>query len=122
MEILKLERLQEGRKKSGLTQKQASVSLGLSSNMVAKYETGQARPSLEILEKIAALYKVSIGWLFEEGNGRSKEEIEFYENHDKFHHALDYIFNQGSTSQRREAMGTILDLERELREIKGESE
>lgn len=47
-------RIKEARKKRGLTQKQLAEKLGVSTAMIAQYETGKRNPKIQTLEKIAS--------------------------------------------------------------------
>lgn len=57
------ERLKELRKEKGYTQKQISELIGISQTTYAGYETGEHMPSLEILIRIADIFKVSLDYL-----------------------------------------------------------
>lgn len=48
-----------------LSRKQVAELLGISVSMVGLYETGQRLPSLKILIKLAAQYKVSVDYLLD---------------------------------------------------------
>lgn len=48
------------RKKAGLTQEQISKTLGVTRSSYAYYENGKSEPKLEVLQKIAALYNISL--------------------------------------------------------------
>lgn len=54
------EKLKELRKSSGLTQEELAAGIFVSRPMIAKYETGKAYPTNEILQKIADYFEVSI--------------------------------------------------------------
>ena len=56
-----MEQLKILRKKTGLTQAEVAVKLGIDRSTYAKYETGQSEPNFEILAKIAELYGASLG-------------------------------------------------------------
>jgi len=45
---------------------------------------------------------------------RSPEKKTFDKNHQKFFDALDYILGHGSTSQRQEILGLIMDLNMQI--------
>ena len=86
------------------------------------------------LENLATVLKCSASWLLnfkidsDEDENKAKEEVEkkgffdfksperkaFDKNRQKFHTLLDNIFDQGSTPQRREIMGALIDLDGEL--------
>lgn len=57
------EKLKELRKEKGMTQKILSEKIGISQTTYAGYETGEHTPALEILIKIADIYKVSLDYL-----------------------------------------------------------
>ena len=48
------------RKSRGLTQEELASELFISRSMIAKYETGKAYPTNEILQKIADYFEISI--------------------------------------------------------------
>ena len=48
------------RKKAGLTQEQISKTLGITRSSYAYYENGKSEPKIEVLQKIAALYNISL--------------------------------------------------------------
>jgi transcriptional regulator with XRE-family HTH domain len=57
-------RLKEVRKSLKLTQEEAAKKLGIARTTYSGYETGNAEPDNEILQKIADLYNVSVDFLF----------------------------------------------------------
>jgi transcriptional regulator with XRE-family HTH domain len=57
-------RLKEVRKSLKLTQEEAARKLGIARTTYSGYETGNAEPDNEILQKIADLYNVSVDYLF----------------------------------------------------------
>ena len=59
------------RLKFNMSQSVFGKKLGISCKTISAYETGRSYPSLEVLEKIAAVYKVS----FLELNGRRSDEL-----------------------------------------------
>lgn len=103
-------------------------SIGISQGYLSDIIRGRKEPSKTVLIAIEGKHGYRLDWLLVgEGpmkvdndekktrfNFRSLEKKAFDKNHQKFHDALDYIFSQGSTPQRREIMGTLMDLEREL--------
>ncbi len=56
-------RLKELRIEKGLTQKQASLAVGLSPNAFANYEIGLREPSFDTLIRICRLFGVSADYL-----------------------------------------------------------
>ena len=52
--------LYEKRKQAGLTQRQAAAMLGVSDKAVSKWENGRAKPTTDVLRKLAVLYKTPI--------------------------------------------------------------
>lgn len=54
------DKLSNLRKKHGLTQEELAAKLFISRSMIAKYETGKAYPTNEILQKIADYFEISI--------------------------------------------------------------
>lgn len=63
-------RMTELRRKRGITQKQASISLGISQALLSHYEKGVRECGLDFLLKAAAFYEVSTDYLL----GREKKE------------------------------------------------
>ena len=61
------EKLQELRKKNGLTQEQLAEKLYVSRAAVSKWESGRGYPSIDSLKAIAAFYSVSIDELLSGG-------------------------------------------------------
>ena len=57
------ERLKHEREKAGLTQKQVSEQINVTRAAYTQYETDKCSPSLDILIKLADLYKCSIDYL-----------------------------------------------------------
>ena len=56
-------RLQELRKKKGLTQLRLAMELNTSQNTISRYETGAHEPSIAELIKIADYFHVSVDYL-----------------------------------------------------------
>ena len=75
------EKLQELRKKKGLTQEELAEMLFVSRTAVSKWETGRGYPSIDSLKVIAGFYKITIDELLSgdellsiaESDGREKE-------------------------------------------------
>lgn len=68
------DRLKEEREKRGWSQVLVSKKLGLKrSSTYANWEYGIREPDLEMLQKLADLYEVSIDWL----NGRDEKESDY---------------------------------------------
>lgn len=51
------------RKKAGLSQLELGEKLGLSKSTISMYESGQRKPSFEVLEAIADYFNVNMGTL-----------------------------------------------------------
>ena len=68
--MLMIERLKAARKEAGFTQERVAGLLGIDRSTYAYYELGNTNPSIENLQKLAALFKVDIGWLL--GTDRPK--------------------------------------------------
>ena len=64
-----MERLKVLRKKAGYTQAEVAAMLGVDRSTYAKYETGQSEPNFEMVQKLSALFHVSIEFLI---NGTSQ--------------------------------------------------
>lgn len=56
-------RLVQLRRDLDLTQQEMADRIGIHVNQVRRYESGKAKPSLEVLEKIALTLHVSLDWL-----------------------------------------------------------
>ena len=63
-------RMTELRRKKGITQKQAALSLGISQALLSHYENGVRECGLDFLAKAASFYEVSCDYLL----GREKKE------------------------------------------------
>ncbi len=57
------QRLRELRTAAGMTQKEVAEHLGLQRSTYAYYETGATDPSLPVLQRVAAEYRVTLGYL-----------------------------------------------------------
>lgn len=55
--------IQQARKSAGLSQKQLGEKLGLSASMIGQWENDLRNPKLETIQRIAAVLKVSVGYL-----------------------------------------------------------
>jgi transcriptional regulator with XRE-family HTH domain len=69
------EKLQEARKKSGLTQLQVAKLIGINKAQLSYYETAAREINLNILEKLANLYGYKIDY-FVTGNEIKEPEIQ----------------------------------------------
>lgn len=58
-------KLKSARMNCGLSRKQVADLIGVSCAMIGHYETGERMPSLPILVKLSAHYKVSIDFLLD---------------------------------------------------------
>lgn len=58
---IKLKKLREER---GLSQKEIAKKIGVSRETISAYETGRAKPSLDVALKLAKILKVSVEELF----------------------------------------------------------
>lgn len=74
--VIFAERLKLARKEKRLTQRQLASKLGIVHSTIALYETGERKPDLEMLCKIADFFAVSTDWLLGRGAGESGEEGE----------------------------------------------
>lgn len=61
--IFMKERLKQLRKEKGLTLKQVSAALGLTTSAYAHYEQGIREPSIAVLKKICIFFDVSADYL-----------------------------------------------------------
>jgi transcriptional regulator with XRE-family HTH domain len=64
------ERIRLERKKLGLTQDQFAQQLGIKRSLVGAYEEGRAEPRLELLNRMAQLFQMSVDQFLGEGNGK----------------------------------------------------
>jgi len=58
--------LKELRKKNDLTQEHLAIKLNIGTRTYNTYETGNSRPSVELLTRIAKLYKIKFTLKFDE--------------------------------------------------------
>lgn len=58
-----MNRLKEIRKKKGLSLQQVADAVGLGNNTISRYETGKREPKLEMWQKLADIYGVSVPYL-----------------------------------------------------------
>lgn len=58
-----MNRLQEVRKKKGLSLQQVADAVGVGNNTISRYETGKREPKLEPWQKLADIYGVSVPYL-----------------------------------------------------------
>ena len=57
------ERLLLAREQSGISQRQVAFAVGVTPAYLSRLENGQRIPSLQVIEKLAKLYRVDRGWL-----------------------------------------------------------
>ena len=62
------------RERSGLSQKEAAIELGVKPYQIANYETNRSEPNIATLKKMSKLYHVSIDTLL--GNTKLSERTE----------------------------------------------
>ncbi|WP_432748686.1 helix-turn-helix domain-containing protein [Pectinatus frisingensis] len=62
------------RQQSNLTQQELGEKLNIQKSAISKYETGRTRPSLETLQKLSSIFKVSVETLLN-GLGIKIEEF-----------------------------------------------
>lgn len=60
-----MNRFRQVRKSKGLTLKQVAQSVGISENLIGKYERGERNPKIETSIKLADYYSVPIEYLVE---------------------------------------------------------
>ena len=58
-----MNRLKEVRKKKGLSLQQVADVVGVGNNTISRYETGKREPKLEMWQKLADIYGVSVPYL-----------------------------------------------------------
>jgi transcriptional regulator with XRE-family HTH domain len=83
------------RKKKGLSQADLGKIIGTSGDVIGRYERGDIKPSIEVVEKIAESFEVSIDYLVGKTNILvDKQVIERLENITSLpDEKKDYIFN-----------------------------
>lgn len=57
------ERLQQKRTCLKISQKEASMAVGVSASIISNYESGERTPSVEVLMALANLYQCSVDYL-----------------------------------------------------------
>ena len=84
-------RLKEIRLKRGLTQKEVADVIGCSAGAYSKYEVGDREPSLDVLDKLADYYDVSVDYLIGRAvtsssalSNKEMQLIEKYRSSDRF--------------------------------------
>lgn len=63
------ERLRELRKKRGYSQVALAEKIGVSKSTIGAYETGDIKPSIEVLETLADFFNVNLSYLMGEEDG-----------------------------------------------------
>ncbi len=63
------ERLKELRKKRGFSQVALAEKIGVSKSTIGAYETGDIKPSIEVLETLADFFNVNLSYLMGEEDG-----------------------------------------------------
>ena len=72
------ERLKELRLQRGFTQEQAGQILGVSAQVVSKWERGLTQPDVQMMPRIAVLYRISLDELYNMDAYYTKQHIEDY--------------------------------------------
>ena len=67
-EVIKINKLKNLRLNNGLSQTELGNILGLKKNTICQYETGKRRPSIPILQKLAAYFNCTIDDLIGESS------------------------------------------------------
>ncbi len=73
---LVIENLAKLRKACGLTQMELSQKINYSDKTISRWEKGEVIPSIEVLEKLAEIYKVSVSYFFEEHLEQADVKVE----------------------------------------------
>lgn len=68
-------RLCDLRRRAGLTQAELAEKLGITNKAVSKWENGRAKPTTDLIRKLAALYGVKVEELLREKEGEKKMEV-----------------------------------------------
>lgn len=67
--------LYELRKKAGYSQKEVAAFCGVSNKAVSKWETGKTKPKVQLIRKLAELYRVSPETLLKNWEERKVQKI-----------------------------------------------
>lgn len=59
------DKLRTSRKNANLTRKQVAERIGVSYSVLAHYECGEREPSLNVIYRLARLYKISVDYLLD---------------------------------------------------------
>ena len=70
-EMMKYENIRNLRIDQGYTQKKVAENLGVSQNTYSQYEIGILNYPIEVLEKLAAFYEVSVDYLLGRTNTKT---------------------------------------------------
>ena len=89
--------LKEIRKSKGLTQKQVADSIGCSTVVYSRYETGDRQPSIDVLIKLAEQFDITVDQLI--GNKQSDTE-----QLSEFETSLLSAFRQADDRARQDAL------------------
>jgi transcriptional regulator with XRE-family HTH domain len=71
-------RLKQARRLSGFTQEEVEEIINISKSSISQYENGKMCPTIDVLGRLAAFYKVSLDWLFglgTSGNDSMQEDL-----------------------------------------------
>ncbi|MBR2730719.1 MAG: AAA family ATPase [Clostridia bacterium] len=63
------------RSRAGLSQSELAAELGVTNKAVSKWEVGRAKPGVEMIRKLAALFQVSVDELLKKRTGEHEVEI-----------------------------------------------
>lgn len=70
-----MNRIKELRIKKGINQKELGSIIGAAANSVSQYESGSREPSIEILNKLADYFDVSIDYLLQRSNDEKSDIV-----------------------------------------------
>ena len=75
-------RIKEIRQKNSLTLEKMGEKVGIAKNTLSRYESGKREPKLEVWQKLADFFKVSVPYLqgFDEHKSNRLKELRQYEN------------------------------------------
>lgn len=102
-------RVRLARERAGLTQEQFAQKLGVETTSVSRYERAQRAFSLELLERVAAVLAVSLGWLLEERWGEKRKVMAKLRGDEE---ELLMMYRTLSARQRRVARWAVRELRR----------
>lgn len=105
--------LKKIRERRGLTQAALAEKVGVHQVTIARLETGERNPSMDLLQSLAKTLKVKVGELLEYDEGQIKE-LEFSDLHDK---KVQQLLNEARQIQQEHRKWILASLELCLRAL-----